>query len=238
MRRAVIVALLLAAAADAAAQDSAAQRRPIIIEVRAGRTEMLGYTARVLIGPGDAVGLTGATRLSAGVDGWFSADYRPLNSSALYRGRDLSPAVSLYALTVGVSRLLGPAQGRARVRPVEVGLGAGATQTGVEWRGYNSVTGPPPAAEVEQDPRSAGLLSSHRWHATAAARLRLVVPVGRVARLSATGALAATPVGDVRLWSGGWEPTGEGGRYRPSVQTWRYGTIVSMPLTLGLGAEF
>lgn len=154
-----------------------------------------------------------------------------------YGGPGLSPAVSIYALTVGVSRALGPAVGRSGVRPIEVGLGVGATQVGVEWRSYDAVSEPPPGAQVE-DPRAAGLLTSRRWHPSATARLRLVVPLARLIRLSATGALAVTPVGDVRLWNGQWEPVGDGTRYRASSQAWRYGTVVSVPLTLGLGAEF
>jgi hypothetical protein len=237
-RSIVIAAALVAAAAGTArAQDSTAVRRLILLELRLGTTEILGDPGRTLIGPDGAIGLTGAVRVSARLGAWFSADFRPSNSSVLYNGPDLSPAVSMYALTAGVSRPLGPSLGRARQRPIEVGVGVGATQMEVQWRGYNNVTQPPPDAQLE-DPQSAGLLESRRWRPTATARLRLVLPLGRVARLSATGALAATHVGDVRLFNGRWEPTGDGTRYRASSEAWRYGTIVAVPITFGLGAEF
>jgi hypothetical protein len=235
----VLVALVLFAAAAGVgrAQESPAFRRLILVEARVGTTEMLGNPGRTLIGADDAIGVGGAVQLSPKLAAWLNADFRPSNSSRLYPGPGLSPAVSMLALTVGVSRAFGPPIGRAQWRPIDVGLGAGATRTMVEWRGYNDVTEPPPGAQLE-DPRAAGLLSSARWRPTAAARLRLAVPVGRVARLSATAALLATHVGDVRLWNGQWEPTGDGSRYRASSQTWRYGTAVSVPFTLGLGVAF
>jgi hypothetical protein len=236
MIRAVVVAAALVAAAGAAAQESTAPRRPILIELRVGKTEMLGEPARTLIGPDDAIGLTGAVQLSPTLGAWVSADYRPLNSSVLYPGPGLSPAVSLYGLTVGVSRRLGPALGRVRLRPIEIGLGAGATQMVAETR-ISQFTEPPPNAQPEA-PYAAELLESRRWRPTGCVRLRLAVPLGRVARLSAAGALAATHAGDVRLWNGQWESSAGGTRYRASAQVWRYGTIVAVPLTLGLGAEF
>jgi hypothetical protein len=236
--QAVVVAAALVAVASAAArtQESTAPRRPILIELRVGKTEMLGDPGRTLVGPDDAIGLTGAVQLSSTVGAWVSADYRPSNSSVLYPGPGLSPAVSLYALTVGVSRRVGPALGRVRLRPIEIGLGAGATQMVAETR-INQVTEPPPNAQPEA-PYAAELLESRRWRPTGCVRLRLAVPLGRVARLSAAGALAASHAGDVRLWNGRWESTGGGTRYRASTQVWRYGTIVAVPLTLGLGAEF
>jgi hypothetical protein len=229
-------ALVVALAQTTRAQDSTASRRPILIEARVGTTEMLGDPGRTLIGPDAAIGVTVAVEGSRRVGAWFSTDYRPSNSSVLYNGPTLSPAVSIHALTAGVYRALGLSIGRARMRPIELGLGVGATRMTAEWRG-NTVTEPPAGAQVD-NPWSAGLLSSRRWGPTATARLRIALPLGRIARLSATGALAATRVGDVRLWNGQWEPSGDGTRYRASSETWRYGTIVAVPLTLGVGAAF
>jgi hypothetical protein len=236
-RSIVVVVALFAAAGVAQGQDSAAFRRRILLEARAGMTEMLGDPGRTLIGPDDAIAVAGAAQLSPKFAAWLNADFRPSNSSRLYPGPGASPAVSMLALTVGVSRTFGPPLGRVRLRPIDMGLAAGATRILVEWRGYNDVTEPPPGAQAE-DPQAAGLLSSARWRPTAAARLRLAAPIGRVVRLSAAAALLATHVGDVRLWNGQWEPTGDGSRYRASSQTWRYGTAVSVPFTLGLGVAF
>jgi hypothetical protein len=233
----VVVALALFAAAGAAqGQDSTAFRRRILLEARVGTTEMLGDPGRTLIGPDDAIGVAAAVQLSPKFAAWLNTDFRPSNSSKLYPGPGLSPAVSMLALTAGVSRAFGPPLGRLQWRPIEVGLGAGATRTTVEWRGYNDVTEPPPGAQVE-DPRAAGLLSSARWRPTAAARLRFAVPLGSVV-LSATAALLATRVGDVPLWNGQWEPTDDPSRYRAGRQTWRYGTTIMTPLTVGLGLAF
>ena len=237
MRYLILATLLAVAPAQAThGQDSTASRWPVLIEARVGTTEMLGDPGRTLIGPDAAIGVTVAVEVSRRLGTWFSMDYRPTNSSVLYNGPTLSPAVTIHALTAGVYRALGPTIGRARMRPIELGLGVGMTRVRAEWRG-NTVTEPPAGAPFE-DPWSAGLLSSRRWGGTATARLRIALPLGRVARLSATGALAATRVGDVRLWNGQWEPTGDGNSYRPSSDTWRYGTVVTVPLTLGLGVHF
>jgi hypothetical protein len=235
-RSIVVVVALFAAAGVAQGQDSAAFRRRILLEARAGMTEMLGDPGRTLIGPDDAIAVAGAAQLSPKFAAWLNADFRPSNSSRLYPGPGASPAVSMLALTVGVSRTFGPPLGRVRLRPIDMGLAAGATRILVEWRGYNDVTEPPPGAQAE-DPQAAGLLSSARWRPTAAARLRLAVPLGSVV-LSGTAALLATRVGDVPLWDGQWEPTENPSRYRAGRQTWRYGTTTTVPLTIGLGVAF
>jgi hypothetical protein len=236
MRLAAVALTAFAAASAALAQDPTPARLPILIEVRVGTTEILGSPGRALIGPDDAIGVTGALQLSPNLGAWLSADYRPSNSSRLYPGPGLSPAVSIYALTVGVSRRFGPAVGRARLRPIELGVGAGATR--IEASARVSQPTEPPASLQPEAPAVWELLESTRWRPTALTRLRLAVPLGRVARLSATAALAATRAGDVRLWNGQWETSADGTRYHAASETWRYGTIVVVPITFGLGAEF
>jgi len=121
--------------------------------------------------------MTFAFQLSHRSWGWVSADYRPSNSSVMYPGPGMSPAVSLYALTAGLSRTFGLPFAPARWRPFELGLGAGATQAQFETRAYQGTggTGLPPDAQFE-DVASSGLLSSSRWRPTATARLRVACP--------------------------------------------------------------
>jgi hypothetical protein len=221
----------------ARAQDTTASGRVFLLEARVGTTEALGATSRSLVGPDAAIGVTFGFQLRGSSWGWASADYRPGNSSTLYPGPGMSPWISLYTVTVGVSRAVGLPFAGTRWRPFEVGLGVGATQVNLEATRTNEPTTFPPDAEFE-DLTSSDLLSSSRWRPAAAARLRVAIPLVRAVRLSATAGLIATHVGDVRLWNGRWEPTGEGSRYRPSTQVWSYGTILTVPLTVGVGFRF
>lgn len=227
---------LLAGTGAARAQDTTASGRVFLLEARAGTTEALGATSRSLVGPDDAIGVTFGFQLRGNSWGWASADYRPWNSSRLYPGPGMSPGISLYTLTAGVSRTFGLPFGGMRWRPFEVGLGVGATQVKLQATGPNEPTSLPPDAELEG--LSSELVSTSRWRPAAAARLRVAIPLVRAVRLSATAGLIATHVGDVRLWNGRWEPTGEGSRYRASTQVWSYGTILTVPLTVGVGFQF
>jgi hypothetical protein len=219
------------------AQDTAASDRAFFLEARLGTTEALGARSRYLVGPDAAIGVTFGFQLKGSSWGWVSGDYKPGNSSVLYPGPGMSPWVSLYSLTGGVSRTFGLPQILPRWRPFEIGVGVGATQVQAESRAQSDLTSIPPDAQFESLDDTE-LLSSSRWRPAVAARFRISVPLAPFMRLSATAGLVATHVGDVRLWNGKWESTGEPGRYRPSAATWPFGTLLSVPLTLGIGFKF
>jgi hypothetical protein len=230
-------ALAAGGPASAPAQDTTAFDRGFLLEVRAGTTEALGATTKYLVGPDAAIGVTFAFQLERRWWGWVSGDYKPENSSVAYLGPGMSPRVGLYTLTAGVSRTFGLPFGLVRWRPFELGLGVGATQAQFQSTAQSQAGQFPPDAQFE-DVFSSDLMESSRWRPSAAARLRIAVPVLRAVRLSVTAAVVATRVGDVRLWDGGWEATGEGSRYRPTSETWSYGTIFTVPLTVGVGLRF
>lgn len=243
MMRSLCLAIVASAAGTfgtAAAQDSTGADRAFVLEGRAGVMQAIGGTGRMLIDPRSpdaAMGVTLGFQLSSRTWGWVSVDYKPDNQSARY-GSSASdvPPIGLYALTAGVSRSFGLPGMPARWTPFELGLGAGATQTEIWPAGPLSGAAAPPEAELESVAES-GLLGYRRWRPAAAGRLRIAVPIGPL-RLSGTAGLLATYVGNVRLWDGGWEPTGEGNRYRPTAKVWRFGTVVTVPLTVGFGFTF
>jgi len=221
----------------ARAQDTTRSERAFLLEGRVGVTEALGAGSRYLVGPDGAAGVTFAFQLSGYQWGWVSADYKPWNSSVLYPGSGMAPGIGLYTLTAGVSRTFGVPFARMRWRPFEIGLGLGATKVDLQSNAHSDLEGIPADAEFESVFDSE-LMSTSPWRPSAAARLRIGAPLFRAVRVSATAGLIATHVGDVRLWNGRWEPTGEGSRYRPSSEVWSFGTIVTVPLTVGLGFRF
>jgi hypothetical protein len=232
--RHVMTAGLVAAGAfeTARAQDTTTSERAYVLEGRLGGTAAVGAKTRRYLTDDAAVGVTLAFEISERWWGWASADYKPWNWSGF---GESPPAINMYALTAGVSRRIGLPFVSRRRKPFELGLGVGATQVQMHSQSLGG-EGAPPGAQLD-DVASSGLLGSVRWRPTAAARLRLAVPIWAL-RVSATAALHATYVGDVPLWDGGWEPTGEGSRYRPSARVWSFGTVLTAPVTLGLGFSF
>ncbi len=232
LRLALVAWLTSGGFVTAHAQDTAASSRDFILEGRLGVTKGLDARSRSLIGPEVAAGVTLAFQLSQRAWGWASVDYMPSILDPRYDDPRIgSPTIGFYSLTAGVSRTFGLPLLRSRWRLFEVGLGAGATQT--ELSPWVVWTSPPPGAEVE----NRGALGFRRWRPAAAARLRIAVPIGAL-RLSGTAGLLATYIGDVPLWNGGWEATGDGSRYRLSTTVWPMGTVISVPLTIGLGFRF
>jgi hypothetical protein len=232
-----VSALVVGGFASARAQDTTASDRAYLLEGRLGGTAALGGRTRDLVGSHAAVGVTFAFQISRHSWGWVSADYMPFNWSG-YERPDMPPGISMYALTTGVSRAFGSPFAWGPWKPFEVGLGVGATQMDIQLPANIGGTGasPPPDAQLD-DLSSSRLLAYRQWRPAAAARLRMALPIGPL-RLSATAGLLATYVGDVPLWNGGWEPTGQGSRYRPSSRVWSYGTTFTAPLTVGLGFRF
>ena len=219
----------------AAAQDTTASDRDFVLEGRIGGVKPLGGRTRSMIGPQMVGGVTLAFELSSRLWGWANIDYMPQNEYARYDDPRIgSPTFSLYALTGGLSRKFGLPFLPARLRPFELGIGAGATQTQLS-SGFGMVpTSPPPGAEVEEGSFPIGY---RRWRPAASVRFRAALPIGPL-RLSGTAGVLVTYVGDVSLWNGGWEPAGDGVRYRPSRTVHPIGTLVAAPLSLGLGFRF
>jgi hypothetical protein len=220
----------------ARAQDSTGSGRSFLLEARLGTMESVGATSRYLASFEPAFGATLAFQLKGTWWGWLSGDYMPTNWSTMYAARR-SPAVGLYTLAGGVSRRVGFPLGLAGWQPFEFGLGVGATQVQVQSTAQSQTAGLPPDAEFDRVSDS-GLFSSSRWRPAAAARFRVAVRVVRAVHLTGTAGLIATHVGTVPVWNGGWEPTGDGARYRPSSEPSAFGTILTMPLTLGIGVRF
>jgi hypothetical protein len=221
-------------AGSAAAQDSSSAGPVFTLEARGGTIATLGATRQRLQAPLVVAGVTFSFKVTDRLWGWTSIEYQPsAESTSWYEPSEL-PVVGLYSLTAGVSRRFGVPLTKIRWRPFELGLGLGASQTDIY--GLNRYwTSPPSGADTERlDP---ALLSSIRWRPTVAARARFEIPVWAL-RLSASAGLLATHVGDVRLWDGGWEATEDGSRYRPSSKVWRLGTVVTVPLSVGLGFTF
>jgi hypothetical protein len=229
---AAITVVTSAAAEPARAQDTTTSGRAYILEGRLGGTAAVGARTRQVLADGPAFGATLGFEISQRWWAWASADYRP---TIWYGSEPSPPPLNMYALTAGVSRRIGLPFVSGRRKPFELGLGVGATQVHMYSR-ISGSGGVPPGAQLD-DVGSSGLLESITWRPTAAARLRLAVPIWAL-RVSATAALHATYVGDVPLWDGGWEPTGEGSRYRRSARTWSFGTMFTAPVTLGFGFRF
>jgi hypothetical protein len=227
------ITVIASAVADPArAQDTTTSERAYILEGRLGGTGAVGARTRRFLADDAGLGVTLAFEITQRWWGWASADYRPSNG---YTFEQSPPSMSMYALTAGASRRIGLPFVSGRRKPFELGLGVGATQVHM-YSPTSGSGGAPPDAPLD-DLGSSGLLESIRWRPTAAARLRLAVPIWAL-RVSATAALHATYIGDVPLWNGGWEPTGEGSRYRPSARIWSFGTMFTAPVTLGFGFRF
>jgi hypothetical protein len=153
------------AAADvrsAIAQDTTASGRAFLLEGRVGTTEALGGRSRSLVGPDAAIGVTFGFQIKGSSWGWVSGDYKPGNSSVMYPGPGMSPWVSFYSLTGGISRTFGLPYVLPRWRPFEIGLGVGATQVEFQSVRQSDLTGIPPDAEFENVVDSE-LWSSSRW---------------------------------------------------------------------------
>jgi hypothetical protein len=247
MRRPLVFAGILAAAAPQAgpAQDTTVAERTFILEGRLGVSDGLGGRSGALLNPTAMTGVSLAFHLSRHWWGWASADYQSDlgSTSRLYMdSRVRPPALELYTLTAGVARRVGLPFLPSHWRPFEIGVGIGATQSEIQTMANTSGNTVftrdrfPPDAEFESV-FGTGLWSSTRWLPTTAARLRMAAPLGPL-RLSLTTGITATYVGDVQLWDGGWEPTGEGTRYRPTSTVWSYGTLLTVPLSVGLGFRF
>ena len=217
--------------ARADAQDTGSTSRAFVFEGRLGVTDALG-ASRMVVGQSAAAGATLAFQLSRRIWGWASVDYKPTDTYRYYLGQ---PAIGLYTLSAGLSRTFGMPFLPDRWRPIEFGLGLGATQTEIwpepVWRED------PPPSDMLPDGAGFRATSFQGWRPTAAMRLRLALPIGPL-RLSATAGILATHVGGVQLWDGGWEPTGDGTRYRLTSAPWSPRTIYSVPLTAGLGFRF
>lgn len=220
-------------------QETTASNRTYLLDFHVGHTATVGGRSRGLVAENGAASLAFAFEATRRSWGWVSFDFRPMTSLWGYRTDVVPPRVGMYAITAGVSRKLGPAIGRTRWLPIEVGLGAGATRVEIMSNGYIGANTPaselPPDAELERVPFE--LMRSLRWRPAAAARARLSVPIGSAFRLGVGASLLATRVGDVRLWDGGWEPTGTESRYRPTPRVWSFGTVVTAPVTIGLSLK-
>ncbi len=244
-RNSLLVAGIFAGVAleAAPAQDTTAIERTFILEGRLGASGGIGGN-RALLKLDASTGVTFAFQLSRHWWGWTSADYRSdVGSSRL--GGDGSPAVELYTLTGGVSRTFGLPFLPSRWRPFEIGVGIGSTQSEIVTTAHWSAARLSAMSEEPSIPADAvlgpvfgtRLWSSTRWLPTMAGRLRMAAPLGPL-RLSVTAGLQATYVGDVQLWDGGWEPTGDGAVYRPTSKVWSFGTLLTIPVTVGLGFRF
>jgi hypothetical protein len=249
-RRVLILAGILAAAAPqtGSAQEPTAAERSFILEGRLGVSDGLGGRSGSLVKPNAITGVSLSFHLSRHWWGWASADYR--SDLGAYPdwysdNRVRAPALELYTLTAGIARTFGLPFLPSRWRPLEIGVGIGATQSEIQTtanRSGNTVSrtsgGSNVPSNAEFEPLfNTSLWASTRWLPTMAARLRMAAPLGPL-RLSLTTGITATYVGDVQLWDGGWEPTGEGTRYRPTSTVWSYGTLLTVPLTVGLGFRF
>jgi hypothetical protein len=247
IRRDVIVAGALAVVAldVAAAQDTTAIERTFVLEGRLGVSDGLGGKSGALVKADAATGVTLAFHLSRQWWGWASADYRSDFGAGTWYTSDRPPALELYTLAAGVSRTFGLPFLPSRWRPLEIGFGIGATQSEIQTTANqfgNTVTTLPDGSPYPPDAvfeRVVGtrLWSSARWLPTMAGRVRMAAPLGPL-RLSVTAGILATYVGDVQLWDGGWAPTGEGMVYRPTSRVWSYGTLLTVPVTAGLGFRF
>ena len=244
-RNSLLVASILAAVAlDAAlAQDTSTVEPTFILEGRIGANGGIGRS-RSLLKLDAATGVTFAFQLSRHWWGWTSADYRS-DAGQITWGGDGLPAVELYTLTAGVSRTFGLPFLPSRWRPFEIGVGIGSTQSEILTTADLAAARIPATPEGPRFPPDAvfepvygtRLWSSSRWLPTMAGRLRMAAPLGAL-RLSVTAGLHATYVGDVQLWDGGWESTGDGTPYRPTSKVWSFGTLLTAPVTVGLGFRF
>lgn len=241
-----LVAMCVAAAIvtswpqPAAAQGHASDRI-YLLDFHIGQTVSVGGRGRRLVADNGAAGVAFAFQATRRSWGWVSFDFRPTAAAweewyYTQPQSDLPPSVGMYAITGGGSWRFGPAIGRSRWLPLEVGLGAGATRVEIVSNG-SRMTPEFPAESQFEDVFAAGLLSSLRWRPTAVARLRLSLPVGSAFRLGAGASLLATHLGDVRLWDGGWEQTGTDSRYRPTSRIWSFGTVVTAPITVTLSLK-
>lgn len=241
----IVAGIVSVVALDVArAQDTTASERSFILEGRLGVSDGLGGKSGSLVRANAVTGVTLSFHLSRHWWGWASADYRSDLGSGRWSG-DSSPALELYTIAAGVSRTLGLPILPARWRPFELGFGIGATQSLIQTTANqfgNTISANPEGSTFPPDAvfeRVLGtrLWSSSRWLPTMAGRLRMAAPLGPI-RLSVTAGVVATYVGDVQLWDGGWEPTGEGAHYRPTSKVWSYGTLLTVPVTVGLGFRF
>jgi hypothetical protein len=218
--------------ATASAQDTAATDRAFIFEGRLGAVIVAGGSSRRLFRPGPATGATLAFHVARHTWGWASVDYKPTESDQASLGR---PTVGLYTLSAGMARTFGMPFLPSRWRPIELGLGLGATQTEI-WPDRRPTDDPPPP-DMQLEAGHLSLLYFREWRPAIATRLRLALPLGPL-RLSATAGVVATYVGGPQLWDGGWEPTGDGLHYRLTSAPWSPRILYAVPLTAGFGFKF